>query len=121
MGSGVVYRGSYRERQRQKAQAEAKADLEQRRRWREEILTLNAKLNARDPGSGRFVVPPNPDLPAAQDNGPRLGSLDLRSKGAPVVLRGKRGRCQECKVKLTSRRGWFCPSCKERRARHGRR
>ena len=112
---------TYRERQHQKALAIAEAEREVIRATRTHLLKLNALARARGEPAA-WVVPPDPDAaPATPAGGSRLGVVDLRSKGAPVVLRGKRGRCQECKVKLTSRRGWFCPDCKARRERLKRR
>jgi hypothetical protein len=111
---------TYRERQRQKAQAVAEAEREVIRATRAHLLKLNALARARGEPAA-WVVPPDPDVtPATPAGGPRLGVVDLRGKVMPVVLRGKRGRCQECKAKLTSRRGWFCDPCKARRARDKR-
>lgn len=116
---------TYRERARQKAQAIAEAERALLRATHEANAKHNARLKAQGVG-GRFECPPacrqcHPNAPVTLADGSRLGVVDLRSKGAPVVLRGKRGRCQECKVKLASRRGWFCPECKARRERLKRR
>ena len=115
---------TYRERQRQKAQAQAAQERDLLRATHEANAKHNARLKAQGVG-GRFECPPacylcHPD--AAQDGGrtPGLGAQDLRGKVMPIVLRGKRGRCQACRTKLTNRRGWFCPDCLVRRARDKR-
>ncbi|MCJ7509727.1 MAG: hypothetical protein MUP14_02410 [Dehalococcoidia bacterium] len=118
---------TYRERQRTKAQALAEAEKALLRATHEANAKHNARLKAQGVG-GRFECPPacylcHPDAPTAPAGGPRLGTVDLRGRVAPGVLRGKRGRCQTCgasyrqKGAQITRRGWYCAACLVRRER----
>jgi len=113
---GVTYKRPWRVRQEEKERQAADAERELLQATHAQNEKLN-RLNKERGQGGRFECPPACHLcyppDAAQEGGARLGVRDLRGAGrvAPTVLRGKKGKCRACGVKIPRAR-WYCDPCK---------